>query len=120
MPETDQKLEMLRNLLKWKINMPNKVIYVLTDSEEQIIGVFETFELAKENVELLCSEYEFDKYYYTDEELSKLKIAGNIANVTSNVRVSLENHSENPNNNCNGSWIFFTVTEYKLNELVEW
>ena len=44
MPETDQKLEMLRNLLKWKINMPNKVIYVLTDSEEQIIGVFETFE----------------------------------------------------------------------------
>ncbi len=118
--ETDQKLEMLRNLLKWKINMPDKVIYVITDTEEQIIGVFESFESAKENVELLCSDYAFDKYYYTDEELLQIKIAGNIANVKLNVRVSLQNNSANPNDKCYGSYIFFTVTEYKLNELVEW
>lgn len=97
-----------------------KVIYVITDCEDQILGIFKTFELAKENVELLCSEYEFDKYYYTDEELSKLEIAGNIAKIRLNVRISLKNHSANPKNNCQGSWIFFTVTEYKLNELVEW
>lgn len=100
--------------------MPNKIIYVLTDTENQILGIFETFELAKENIELLCTEYEFDKYYYTDEEISKLELPGNIAKVKLNIRLSLDNHSANPKNKCSGSWDYFTVIEYKLNELVEW
>lgn len=100
--------------------MTDKFTYVITDTEDQIIGIFETFELAKENVELLCTEYKFDKYYYTDEEISKLEIAGNIAKVKLNVRLSSDNYSANPKDKCSGSWSYFTVTEYKLNELIEW
>ena len=100
--------------------MSHKSIYVLTDTEDQILGIFESFELAKENVELLCSDYTFDKYYYTDEEISKLELPGNIAKVKLNVRLSLDNHSADPKNKCLGSWNYFTVMEYKLNELVEW
>ena len=97
-----------------------KFTYVLTDSEDQIVGIFETFELAKENVELLCTEYEFDKYYYTNEEISKLELPGNISEIKLIVRLSLDNYSANPNNKCQGCWIIFTITEYKINELVEW
>lgn len=100
--------------------MLHKSIYLITDTEDQILGIFESFESAKENIELLCTEYEFDKYYYTDEEISKLELPGNIAKVKLNVRISLENHSADPKNKCSGSWNYFTVIEYKLNELVEW
>ena len=75
----------------------SKFTYVLTDSEDQIVGIFETFELAKENVELLCTEYEFDKYYYTNEEISKLELPGNISEIKLIVRLSLDNYSANPN-----------------------
>lgn len=88
-------------------------IYILKNTECQILGIFETFELAKETVELLCTEYEFDKYYYTDEELLD-------TGIKLDVRLSLGNHSANPKDKCCGSWDYFTVTEYKVNELVEW
>lgn len=100
--------------------MTDKFTYVLTDSEDQILGIFETFELAKENIELLCTDCRFDKYYYTDEEISKLELPGNIAKIKLVIRISLGNYSANPNNKCYGSWGIFTVVEYKLNELVEW
>jgi hypothetical protein len=100
--------------------MTDKFTYVLTDTECQIIGIFETFELAKENVELLCTEYEFDKYYYTDEELLESKPSCNMSKVKLDIRLSLGNHSANPKDKCSGSWSYFTIIEYKLNELVEW
>lgn len=100
--------------------MPDKSIYVLTDTEDQILGIFESFELAKENVELLCLDYVCDKYYYSDEEISKLELPGNIAKVKLNIRLSLSDYSADPKNKCSGSWNYFTVIEYKLNELVEW
>ena len=83
--------------------MTDKFTYLIKDSEDQILGIFETFELAKENVELLCTEYEFDKYYYTDEELLEV-FCDSISDVKLCVRISLEDHSANPNDKCYGSW----------------
>ncbi len=39
-----------------------KFTYILADTEDQILGIFETFELAKENTELICLSYDCDKH----------------------------------------------------------
>lgn len=95
------------------------LIYLLYDGEGQIRGIFTKFDLAKEIVELLCSNHKFDRYDYPDNELTH----NNLYNQKLCVRLSNGNYSANPHDSANphiaSSWSYYEVHEFEANKLIE-